>query len=117
MPVPQIFLDPDASLFRGTAPGAQHGRGHLPACADNGVPLPATTPPASPAALRPAVPVPPVAPATEEEHLPALWPTTHHESQRVHGPGAGQKLDVRPDSCDLFSRRTVGPGGTIRALG
>ena len=57
-------------------------------------------------AARPsAIAVSPVAPATEKEHLPALRPATDDESQRVHGPGAGQKLDVRPDSCDLFSRR------------
>jgi hypothetical protein len=48
-------------------------------------------------ALPPAVAISPVAPAAEEEHLPALRPATHDESQRVHGPGADQKLDVRLD--------------------
>ena len=49
------------------------------------------------AALSSAIPIPSVAPAAEEEHLPALGPATHDKSQRVHGPGAGQKLDARPD--------------------
>jgi hypothetical protein len=48
-----------------------------------------------------AVPLPPVTPPADEEHLPAGGPVAHHEAQRVHGSGRGrQELDVDPDPCD-----------------
>lgn len=52
MPVPQIFLDPDASLFRGTAPGAQHGRARPHGCAGSGVPPLAASPRGPPHGMR-----------------------------------------------------------------
>jgi len=42
-----------------------------------------------------AVPVAPIAPGADEEHLPALRPATDDETKRIHVPGADAgKLDA-----------------------